>query len=530
MVRWRKKARTKNMATQRALKEESQEHIPTKKTGGKGNTIYLSYMRARKTTRLKLKKIRWRVNWLRVAKMLGGSLAGIVLIGLAIVIAPANIPGVRALKQLAATTLISVTILEPTPTVTNVSPRESTVGTTLVLVGAGTNFGWDYGSIVDPWFMPFIDNVVLVRHGGTEQIIASSVSVTDTTHLTATFTIPNATIGGHWWDAKAISDEKNNILGILENAIYIIGRNEVRTAASGGGSGGGITYGLATGNHIAPTDEERYAIIVVDHASHQTLARAINASNGHRMNIIIELPAGTVPQNTKFVIAEAPPAAHLFPTLPTITLLGAIVNIEATHNGAAVTSFSNTFQVTFNMPEFVSMSTAERKNYGVFYLDERQAAWVRVATAANTQGIVAELNHLTKFAVFKVPRSLAIIPVIGQPIKFARNLTLGAKGDDVTQLQKILTNEKVYSGPITGYFGLLTRAGVKKYQEKYSITPRSGFVGPKTIAVLNAIPTTAVAPTTKDASAIQQSATTQNANAASTLEKIKELLQKLLGQ
>ncbi len=67
---------------------------------------------------------------------------------------------------------------------------------------------------------------------------------------------------------------------------------------------------------------------------------------------------------------------------------------------------------------------------------------------------------------------------------FASDLRLGAKGDAVTELQNRLTAEGVYSGPITGYFGQLTFAGVKAYQGKYGIS-QVGNVGPLTRARLN---------------------------------------------
>ena len=68
---------------------------------------------------------------------------------------------------------------------------------------------------------------------------------------------------------------------------------------------------------------------------------------------------------------------------------------------------------------------------------------------------------------------------------FVSDLKLGMKGDAVTELQKRLTDEGVYSGPITGYFGPLTSTGVKAYQEKYGIS-KVGIVGPLTRAQLNA--------------------------------------------
>ncbi len=67
---------------------------------------------------------------------------------------------------------------------------------------------------------------------------------------------------------------------------------------------------------------------------------------------------------------------------------------------------------------------------------------------------------------------------------FTSDLRNGMSGDAVTELQKRLTNEGVYSGPITGYFGPLTSAGVKAYQQKYGIS-QTGTVGPLTRAKLN---------------------------------------------
>ena len=68
---------------------------------------------------------------------------------------------------------------------------------------------------------------------------------------------------------------------------------------------------------------------------------------------------------------------------------------------------------------------------------------------------------------------------------FTRTLSLGSRGADVTELQKILTAEGVYTGPITGYFGPLTQAAVKAYQTKHGLDP-VGIVGPKTRVALNA--------------------------------------------
>ncbi len=67
---------------------------------------------------------------------------------------------------------------------------------------------------------------------------------------------------------------------------------------------------------------------------------------------------------------------------------------------------------------------------------------------------------------------------------FTQPLRSGSTGAQVTALQTRLTAEGVYTGPITGYYGVLTTAGVKAFQKKYGIT-QLGIVGPMTRAQLN---------------------------------------------
>jgi hypothetical protein len=67
---------------------------------------------------------------------------------------------------------------------------------------------------------------------------------------------------------------------------------------------------------------------------------------------------------------------------------------------------------------------------------------------------------------------------------FTKALELGSTGVEVTALQTRLTALGFYSGPITGKFGALTEASVKKYQAKHSL-PQAGAVGPATRALLN---------------------------------------------
>jgi len=84
-----------------------------------------------------------------------------------------------------------------------------------------------------------------------------------------------------------------------------------------------------------------------------------------------------------------------------------------------------------------------------------------------------------------------VVPQVGQVLgvatfRFNINLSQGMRHSDVTELQNRLTEEGVYNGPVTGYFGPLTRAAVVRYQLAHNITPAVGYVGPLTRSALNA--------------------------------------------
>src|SRR3989344_319170 len=95
---------------------------------------------------------------------------------------------------------------------------------------------------------------------------------------------------------------------------------------------------------------------------------------------------------------------------------------------------------------------------------------------------------------------------------FNSSLSIGSSGNDVTELQNRLTSEEVYNGPITGYFGSLTMAGVKAFQSKYGIE-QVGIVGPITRAKLN-----------------KSSGVVLGTQTAMTLEQMKTLLAQLQAQ
>ena len=67
-------------------------------------------------------------------------------------------------------------------------------------------------------------------------------------------------------------------------------------------------------------------------------------------------------------------------------------------------------------------------------------------------------------------------------LSLKRNLGVGAKGDDVRQIQNVLASDpSIYTGTTTGYFGQETARAVMKFQSKYGIaSSTTGFVGSMT--------------------------------------------------
>lgn len=80
---------------------------------------------------------------------------------------------------------------------------------------------------------------------------------------------------------------------------------------------------------------------------------------------------------------------------------------------------------------------------------------------------------------------LAIVPVFASAA-LTRQLQLGSRGADVSELQTFLAaSASVYpQGLITGYFGSLTQAAVRRFQALNGIS-QVGRVGPQTLAVIN---------------------------------------------
>ena len=114
------------------------------------------------------------------------------------------------------------------------------------------------------------------------------------------------------------------------------------------------------------------------------------------------------------------------------------------------------------------------------------------------------MKNSTKFLLLI---GLLFTPLLVSAKTFDNNLYFGITNNpDVQMLQEFLTDQGVYSGPITGNFFSLTLAGVKNYQSQNNITPVAGFFGSITRAKANDI--LSVQTQNSDAQAIAETGTT----------------------
>ena len=102
-------------------------------------------------------------------------------------------------------------------------------------------------------------------------------------------------------------------------------------------------------------------------------------------------------------------------------------------------------------------------------------------------GRVGEMTRAKLVEVFGSGQAPAPTPAPAGPSSSAlsRELQMGMSGDDVRALQEFLAKDSaIYpEGIVSGYYGSLTRAAVRRFQAKYGIA-QVGRVGPLTLAKL----------------------------------------------
>ena len=113
-----------------------------------------------------------------------------------------------------------------------------------------------------------------------------------------------------------------------------------------------------------------------------------------------------------------------------------------------------------------------------------------ITVTANFEGFTRGSSAMSIYNNLYVPSNVPIVDSTIQTNKLnlSKNLTIGATGKDVVDLQKFLVAQGYLvmpSGVLMGKFGALTKAAVIKYQIKNNITPAIGFVGLLTRTAIN---------------------------------------------
>ncbi len=320
----------------------------------------------------------------------------------------------------------------------------------------------------------------------------------------------------------------NSVSSTVSTYNYTISTSSSTTPPGGGGTVTTPTMPTTTNGQVTAT---------ASLGGKTTLTR----SDGTK--ITVEVPAGAVTSDTVIKVEEAATGTIVLgaPTPTGQTIISGFT-ITATSGGNPVTSFSSavTITVTYTDAQVAGIDESTLKLYRW-----NGTQWVALTCTINTatNTITATTTSFSKFAAItsasmtsttktlaemsitelqaEIARITALIVQLQAQIaqiqgggavssslcagiSFSRNLSEGMIGDDVKCLQSIL-NQSLDTqiaasgvgslGHETNYFGVLTKAAVIKFQEKYKaevLTPAglsagTGFVGPSTRTKLNTL-------------------------------------------
>lgn len=110
-----------------------------------------------------------------------------------------------------------------------------------------------------------------------------------------------------------------------------------------------------------------------------------------------------------------------------------------------------------------------------------------VTKAATTEELQAQIAALLA-QISSLQASMGTTATTGTTYNFTTNLTLGAKGSEVSALQQMLINGGFLNitAP-TAYFGSMTKAALVKWQTANGVSPASGYFGPLSRAKANSM-------------------------------------------
>lgn len=212
----------------------------------------------------------------------------------------------------------------------------------------------------------------------------------------------------------------------------------------------------------------------------------------HTLNALGTRPTTPTP------IAPRPPVAPVTPTTPVIPAVPPVSSSGATlgfgDSGAGVTRLqdllrragylsgpSTGFFGSATREALIRFQEANRLRADGFAGQSVIAALESAPAAAIAQSAVA--NPATPLIVTPLVATTPTAPTTATATAPTRTLMIGDGGEDVRSLQRQLTDLRYYAGPITGDFGELTDAAVRRFQRDKNL-PIDGMVGSRTVALL----------------------------------------------
>jgi murein L,D-transpeptidase YcbB/YkuD len=158
--------------------------------------------------------------------------------------------------------------------------------------------------------------------------------------------------------------------------------------------------------------------------------------------------------------------------------------VKSTYNPVAVAKAKNIWWKNYQKLPKSTTEAMEEKEEAREKAKLAAVGIIDSSTLAESTSSVQPTDNTTTTDVITTTSTDASTIVDWSTFKFSQALKIGSIGDEVSALQQKLKDEGVYNGPVTGNFGKLTAAALKKFQKKHNLT-QTGAIGPRTMAALN---------------------------------------------
>jgi len=167
---------------------------------------------------------------------------------------------------------------------------------------------------------------------------------------------------------------------------------------------------------------------------------------------------------------------------------GACAQLPVMVSGQAPGTTTSPLVVTYQVPTGSSVMFNLTGGNNTFTLGSMTSGLARATLNGSTLTLEGTAMGSGNVQVCSVngctPLYFSVIGGTGGRFIFNNNLAMGMSGEDVQELQLRLKDEGYFTSNVTGYYGPITQAAVRSYQQAKGISA-VGLVGPMTRAQLN---------------------------------------------